>query len=139
MPALGPVYAFEGYLLRIAAMFPTNAATQAALLTNYDAVHRLMAGEDAMIVPHLGIAAMPSLHVAVHFFLFLWARRIGSRLSPLLLGMTMLTFIGSMATGWHYLIDGLIGLVLAAAVFGAGLLFSRFIDTLSVFSPHKTR
>jgi hypothetical protein len=31
--------------------------------------------------------------------------------------MTTLTFLGSMATGWHYLMDGLAGFLLAGLVY----------------------
>jgi len=113
MPALGPVYVFEEYPQRVATIFPHNAATQTALITNYDAVHRIIAGEDALIVPGFGVAAMPSLHVAAHFFLYLWACFVGSRLRPLLLAMTTLTLLASIVTCWHYLIDGLAGMAFA--------------------------
>ena len=48
-----------------------------------------MAGEPATVIPYMGIAAMPSLHVAAHFFLFLWARFVDSRLRNLLLAMSV--------------------------------------------------
>jgi len=138
MPALGPVYVFEEYSQRVATIFPSNAAAQAALLTNYDGVHRIIAGREAMIVPHLGIAAMPSLHVAVHFFLYLWACFIGSRLRLLLLAMTTLTLIASMVLCWHYLIDGLAGIALAGAVFGIGVLINRVLDARGASQPQST-
>ncbi len=138
MPALGPVYVFEDFLPRIATVFSDTAASQVALLQNYQMVQRIIVGEPGMIAPHLGIAAMPSLHVAVQFFLFLWARFIGSRLSLLLLATTTLTLFGSIATGWHYLIDGLAGLVLAIATFGIGVLLTRLLDTLEISRQKKS-
>ena len=127
LPALGPVYVFEGFLPRIAAIFPMNAGTQVALLQNYESVHRAMAGEPTAVISYMGIAAMPSLHVAAHFFLFLWARLVNSRLRNLLLAMSVLTLIGSVATGWHYLVDGLAGLVLAAGVFAVAVVILRVL------------
>lgn len=117
VPALGPVYIYEDYFQRVSALYPINGATQAALFANYAAVRGVMSGNDGLIMPHLGIAAMPSLHVGTHFFLYLWACFSRSRLRAVLLGMTMLTFFGSVALCWHYLIDGVAGLILAGLVF----------------------
>jgi hypothetical protein len=128
MPALGPVYVFEDYFQRVATIFPGNAATQAALLTNYDAVCGLIAGKDALIVPHLGIAAMPSLHVAANVFFYLWSCFVGSRLRLPLLAMATLTLITSMVLCWHYLIDGLAGIAFAGAAVGAGIVINRLLD-----------
>jgi hypothetical protein len=125
LPALGPVFVFEGFLPRVNAIFPMNAGTQVALLNNYESVRLLMAGEPAHVVPFLGIAAMPSLHVAAHFFLFLWARFVDSPLRYPLLAMSTLTLIGSVATGWHYLVDGLAGMVLAAVMFALAVAIHR--------------
>lgn len=128
MPALGPVYVFEGYFQRVATIFPANAAAQSALLTNYDAVHDIVAGKDALIVPHLGIAAMPSLHVAANVFFYLWACFVGSRLRLPLLAMATLTLITSMVLCWHYLIDGLAGIAFAGTALGAGVVINHILD-----------
>jgi hypothetical protein len=128
MPALGPVYVFEDYFQRVAAIFPANAAVQSALLTNYNAVHRITVGENAPIMMHLGIAAMPSLHVAANVFFYLWSCFAGSRLRLPLLAMATLTLITSMVLCWHYLIDGLAGIAFAGAAFGAGIVINRLLD-----------
>jgi hypothetical protein len=126
VPGLGPIYIYEDFFERASVLYPINAATQAALYSNYQAVGQVMAGGNAMIMPHLGIAAMPSLHVGIHFFLYLWARHVGSRLRPVLLGMTVLTFLGSVALCWHYVIDGVAGLILAGLIFAASAATGRF-------------
>ena len=51
--------------------------------------------------------------MATHGYLWIWARRVGNRLAPLFLAMTTATWIASVATGWHWLVDGLVGLLLA--------------------------
>lgn len=117
IPALGPAYLFEDLPPRLWEVFPTAAKVQATLFANYTAVKGLASGGEALIVPHLGIAAMPSLHVAVHLFLYLWAVHTGSCLRPVFLAMTLLTFVGSVATGWHYAVDGLAGAIVAAVAF----------------------
>lgn len=63
-----------------------------------------------------GIAAMPSLHVAVMvvmtFFLFLVSRYLG------LIGcvFSSIMFVGSVFLQWHYAVDGYVGLILGLGV-----------------------
>ncbi len=111
-PVLGPVFFTRSLWQEVAGVFPFAAALQAALLKNYLAV---VSGQTRHIVQEYGIAAMPSLHVATHAYLWLWARRIGSRWAPLFLAMTLATWFCSVATGWHYMVDGLVGLLVAWA------------------------
>ena len=58
-------------------------------------------------------AAMPSLHVGLHFFFFLWSRRRARPLVVFFALATVLTFMGSILTGWHYAVDGYVGMLLA--------------------------
>ena len=126
MPTLGPAFAVQDLGLQIAAVFPLAAKMQNALAANYTQVLFLLdhPGKDVLITPGFGVAAMPSLHVAGHAFLFFWAYLTGSRLRAVLLAMTILTFLGSIATGWHYAVDSWAGLLLAgaAALVARGLL-----------------
>ena len=57
-----------------------------------------------------GIAAMPSLHVAVPALYALASR---GWWRALWWGFTVLTIIGSVALGWHYAVDGYMGILLA--------------------------
>lgn len=109
-PSRGPVFFTRNLWQEIAAVFPFAASLQSALLGNYTA---LVGGETRHIVHEYGVAAMPSLHVATHAYLWIWARRIGSHLAPLFLAMTLMTWIASVATGWHWVVDGLVGLLMA--------------------------
>ena len=127
VPALGPAFIVEDLPARLWAVFPAAARGQAALYANYMAVKSLIGGHEALIIPHLGIAAMPSLHVGVHFFLCLWAVFSTSRLRPIFLAMTILTFVGSVATGWHYVVDGLVGAILAAGAFCLAAMTARYL------------
>lgn len=128
LPALGPALAVDGLREEVAASFPIAASAQLALQHNYANVLRMLAhpGRDYLISPSLGVAAMPSMHVAAHTFLFLWALLSRSLLRTPLLIVAGLTFIGSIATGWHYAVDSWAGAALAAATaFLARLVLGR--------------
>ncbi len=116
MPALGPTFAFPEIAREVKGVFPVVGSTQTLLAENYRRVLLVLEspGRSILVAPQYGVAAMPSLHVAAHALLFLWAWRVGSRLRAVLLVMTILTFLGSVATGWHYAVDSWAGLVLAA-------------------------
>ena len=115
MPSLGPCYAFPDDYTEFRRHATIQAGTQDLLRSHYGAVRTLgqrPGGTD--INPIFGIGAMPSLHVAGQAFLALWARR---RCRPLFLAYllcTLLTFFGSLVTGWHYAVDGYAGVLLAA-------------------------
>ena len=62
---------------------------------------------------------MPSLHVGGHWLLLLWIRRRARPwLLPAALG-TALTLIGSVVTGWHYAVDGYVGILIATLAYWA--------------------
>ncbi len=63
-----------------------------------------------------GISAMPSLHVAISFWMWLTAREIAPRVSALALSYAMFIWIASVQLGWHYASDGLVGLLGAIAI-----------------------
>jgi hypothetical protein len=58
-----------------------------------------------------GISAVPSIHVAISFWLFLAARGIAPRAAPYALLYALLISAGSVQLGWHYATDGLAGVL----------------------------
>jgi len=115
LPALGPCYVYAADYAQAARSVPVQAATQKLLMTHYRALLGAAArGETIRILPVLGVAAMPSLHVAAHAFLALFARKRSRPLFLFFAAATVLTFYGSLVTGWHYAVDGYAGLLLAA-------------------------
>jgi len=64
----------------------------------------------------MGIAAFPSLHVGHMAILTIVALRRYPIYSPLAAVMTSLTFVGTMAFGWHYAVDAFGGIALAWVV-----------------------
>ena len=61
-----------------------------------------------------GISAMPSMHVTSSVLMMLVAWRIDRRLGIGFLIFTVLIVIGSIHLAWHYAVDGIAGIVLAA-------------------------
>jgi hypothetical protein len=113
VPALGPCFATPEVVEGLAAEMPKAAAGQQALWKNY---LTLLAGREGTLrqfKPYLGVAAFPSLHVGAHWLFALWARRRAPRLFVPFALATALTFFGSLATGWHYAVDGYAGILLA--------------------------
>jgi hypothetical protein len=122
-PALGPCFTVPEVFARIRLEMPSSAHGQEALWHNYGL---MLAGRDGSLKefnPYFGVAALPSLHVGAHWLFTLWSRRYARRLVPIFAAATLLTFLGSIATGWHYAIDGYAGMLLA---WGAVRLADRF-------------
>jgi hypothetical protein len=113
VPALGPCYAYSEIFDHLLDDMPRARGAQAMLWQNYG---KMLAGRDGSLRefnPYFGVAALPSLHVGVHWLFALWARRYARPLYPLFLLATLFTFFGSLATGWHYAVDGYLGMLLA--------------------------
>lgn len=126
-PALGPVFAFSQDWKHIPSTMPKNAATQRLLMESYRNVlqSRQTGRIKAPFNPTLGVAAMPSLHVGLLWFFFLWSRKNARALSLFYAVSTFLILIGSVVTGWHYAVDGYVGMVLAYLAYRAALLVEK--------------
>lgn len=120
-PSLGPCYVLKGDYADVRASMPRQSATMDLLFAHYGRVrsfYRRPEGTD--ISPYLGIAAMPSLHVAAQAFLMLFARRRSRTLFLSYAVLTALTFFTAVVSGWHYAIDGYAALLLAWFCVAAG-------------------
>ncbi len=117
LPSLGPAYRFPEVWLPLAPLLPHTQALQRLLMSNYQNVLQYARGVARPVNVLFGVAAFPSLHVAFQFLLFLWMRRVW-RWGEIVFGVfTVAIFLGSIVTGWHYLIDGIAGLALAWACY----------------------
>jgi hypothetical protein len=112
-PSLGPCYVMSAVWDRSRELLATSHLTQIQLMENYVNVLRLPEGAAVNIKPSLGIAAFPSLHVASQLYAALWVRRLSPMFGFVLFLTVGVIFVGSIVTGWHYLIDSLAGLVMA--------------------------
>ena len=65
----------------------------------------------------LGIAAMPSLHIAFSFLCAIFSYKISKLLCLFTCIYTMLILFGSVILGWHYTIDGYAGIILSILIY----------------------
>ena len=65
--------------------------------------------------PISGISAMPSLHVLFAFFIAFTAMKVGRFAGIAGYLFALLIFAGSVVLGWHYAVDGIVGVLTAIA------------------------
>ena len=75
-----------------------------------------------------GISAMPSLHIATVAWIYLAFRSQRSRLAPLAGLFALYMWALSVALGWHYAVDGLVGIAGAVACQAAAKVWLRRRD-----------
>ena len=113
VPSLGPAFAFPNVWQPLSALLDRTQTLQRLLMTNYRNLMLLAHGVRRPISLFFGVAAFPSLHVAFQTLVFLWMRRTW-RGGQVIFGVFVVAIlIGSIVTGWHYLIDGIAGIALA--------------------------
>jgi len=113
VPSLGPVYGFPEIWFAYSEALGRTQHLQALLMKNYENVLkvRTTGGEVSAL---FGIGAFPSLHVAFQTYVLLWMRKLWTY-GEIVFGVFLLAiFLGSIVTGWHYMIDGIAGIALAA-------------------------
>ncbi len=126
LPALGPIYVFTEIWTDLLPAMPANARAQQMLWENYQIIQRgIQEGQLYRFNPTRGIAALPSLHVGVHWMFMLWLHRYARPLFVPAAAATFLTFLGSIITGWHYAVDGYVGIALGTLAYWAALRLER--------------
>lgn len=120
VPSLGPAFRFPDVWFAYSDGLKVTQHFQAVLMRNFHNMVKLTSGQQADVQLMFGVAAFPSLHVAFQTFAFLWMRRLWVY-GQVVFGVFLLAiFIGSIVTGWHYMVDGIGGAALAAlAYYGA--------------------
>jgi len=113
-PALDPCYRFPSVWVPLSAYLQQTQTFQRLLMQNYLNFHQFVAGRPAPVNLLFGLSAFPSLHVAYAFLVFLFMRRAAPRARILFAVFTLIILIGSLVTGWHYLVDAIAGIALAA-------------------------
>ena len=114
VPSLGPAYRFPDVYFAYADVLQRTQHFQALLMRNYQNVIRAASGRPLTAPLNIlfGIGAFPSLHVALQTFAFFWMRKLWTAGEVLFAIFVFVILLGSLLTGWHYLIDGLAGLLL---------------------------
>ncbi len=134
VPSLGPAFRFPDLWFAHDEALRRTQALQAILMRNYQNVLRVTAGQpptDAIRIV-FGIGAFPSLHVAFQTYVFLWMRRLWTSGEVIFAIFVLAIFIGSMTTGWHYMIDGIVGIALAWACYVATWRSARLSRWLAI-------
>lgn len=117
IPSVGPAYRFPDVWMPLAASLEITQNFQALLMKNYRQVLLMPLGQSKNVLIMFGIGAFPSLHVAFQAYAFLWMRRLWIY-GQIVFGVFLFAIlIGSVVTGWHYLIDGIAGIALAAGCY----------------------
>ena len=121
LPSLGPAYRFPEIWMAESEWLPRTQHLQALLMRNYQNVLRTAAGQPVTspVLIMFGIGAFPSLHVAFQTYMFLWMRRLWTSGEVIFGIFAFAIFLGSMITGWHYLVDGLAGFGMAYLAYRA--------------------
>lgn len=89
--------------------------------------HFYSAGEPAV---GAGISAMPSLHIATVVWIYFAFQGQRSRLAPAAALFAIYMFAMSVALGWHYAVDGVVGALAAWAILWASREYLRRRDIL---------
>lgn len=135
VPSLGPAYRFPDIWFPYVKGLPLTQWSQAMLMRNYEAVIRLARGGGPQKISiSYGIAAFPSMHVATQTQIAIWMRHSWRPGAILFTLAAFFVFIGSMITGWHYLIDGIAGVALAFGCYAVSQWIVR-----KEFRPSKAR
>ncbi|HEU5163470.1 MAG TPA: phosphatase PAP2 family protein [Thermoanaerobaculia bacterium] len=117
MPSWGPVYVFSDEFVNTLRYMPLTVSIQRTL---FEEISSLVRNPEALRYVKLGsVAAFPSLHVAVVMLFALASRHISRRWFHANVILMAVMVIGSVVTGYHYLIDGWAGIALAAGLWFA--------------------
>jgi len=117
LPSWGPVFTrpelFEATLRNM----PATVVVQRQLFFETSS---LVAGHYNIAIRFFGLAAFPSLHVAVFVLYSLWAPKVGRVWVWWNVALIPVILLGSLLTGYHYLIDGIVGALVAASAWVVG-------------------
>lgn len=135
VPALGPAFVDGAFGREISGVFPIAAQMQRLLIQQYTQVPGILQSAGLQLSPTLGVAAMPSLHVGAQVLFFLWLYQSRSSWRIVFLMVALLTWIASVATGWHWAVDGIVGGLLATVAAWAGWKIALRMEALEIVEP----
>ncbi len=110
IPSWGPVFVEPERYAGLLRFMTLTVSIQKQL---YLETSSIIQGNYDIVIRYFGMAALPSLHVAVFTIYTLWSPRLFRGLVYFFGGLTLLFFAGSVLTGYHYVVDGLAGIAVA--------------------------
>lgn len=123
-PSWGPVYTRPAHFEPALQSMPITVHVQTELYRELKALFDDPTGPRP--IRYGGVAAFPSLHLAVLTLFVLASWRVNRIWGGLNLAIWAVMFVGSMVTGYHYLSDSLAGAVLGAACYLGALRWTRW-------------
>jgi hypothetical protein len=118
LPSWGPVFVTPEKYAATLQFMPTTVKVQQALFREISSLVRDPLGP--RIVVFGCVAAFPSLHVAIVALFTLVSRTIWRRWFQVNVAFLVVMILGSVISGYHYLVDAYAGLLLAGAAWWAG-------------------
>lgn len=119
LPTWGPAFVFPDEFADTLPSMPNTATVQGVLFGEISSLVRNPFGP--RVVRFGCVAAFPSLHVAVITLFALASRTISRRWFEANIVLLLVMVVGSVITGYHYLVDSYAGVILAGACWWAGL------------------
>jgi hypothetical protein len=117
LPSWGPVYVFSSEFAQTLRHMPMTVAVQRVL---YEEISSLVRNPEALRYVRFGsVAAFPSLHVTVVTLYAAASRRVSARWFHINVLIVAGMVLGSVLTGYHYLIDAWAGIAIALVVWTA--------------------
>lgn len=113
VPSLGPIYIHPEWFSHLD--MPIARGLQTQLMLHYQAVVRDPGFPS--VFAYEGIAAFPSLHVAIVALNMFFAFQLSRLIAALCFVYLVIIQCGSVYLGWHYAIDGYFGVILAYVLF----------------------
>ena len=123
-PSWGPVYTKPQLFEQTLQSMPITVHVQSELFKELKAVI-----DDPLSprpVKYGGVAAFPSLHLAVITLFVLASLKVSKWWGGFNIILAAMMFVGSMITGYHYLLDSLAGIVMGAACYHYSVKWTRW-------------
>lgn len=123
LPSWGPVFIQPAEFEKALSYMPMTVTIQSQLFEETSSLVRNPLGQRTIV--YGGIAAFPSLHVAILTVFALVSRRISKGWFKANILLILLMIVGAVVTGYHYLIDAYAGLILGWGAFRIGELWVK--------------
>ena len=139
VPSWGPVFTYPEEFENALSHMPITVKVQTQIFKETSDLIRNPAGPRSINLG--GIAAFPSLHVALLTLFALASKTISKRWFHLNLIFVGLMLIGTLVTGYHYLIDGYAGLIMGFGFYKLAWIWVRSkeadVDPGRISAPPK--